>query len=288
MRKLLLTAAIAVIGISVAVNVMAAPRHHALHGHPFTKTAAVMDAHGAPYGLSTDCTLANSNFCAGWIWVFNSLEGSEWGAVLNSSECPGGCVNGGAVSEIILYSRCTAAPGTIDNLGVTAVDAVDCPSGSPLYASGPVTVTHCVSGDRWTTFQTPLTHTFGNPFAVTITFGPQSGGSNNPAFATDNGISNLYCSQGIIGSPGCASTAYSCAGWTLPPQRTFIYITDFNGDGILDDLCALYGAPYPLSFPYFYPYGYLPNNLVVSVGLDCSSPTAVENSSWGHVKALYQ
>jgi hypothetical protein len=269
MRKVLLTAAIAVLGLSVAMNASA-----------YTKQAAVFDAQGAPYGLSADCTLAASNLCAGWIWVFNDATGAVWGAVLDPNDCPGGCLNGGAVSEITLYSRCGTVPGALGGLGLSAVDGVGCRT-TLLYDSGPLTVTHCVVGDRWTTIQTPLTHLGGHPFAVTVTWGPNPTGTSNPQLSTDNGIANLYCSQGITGTfPGCATTALTCSGWVMPPQRTFIYVTDFNGDGFLDDICALYAAPYPLSFPYLYPYGYLPNNLVVSVGLDCSSPTAVENSSW--------
>jgi len=277
MRKVLLTAAIVVLGLSVAMNASA-----------YTKQAARYDAQGAPYSLSVDCTLAAGNFCAGWIWVFNEAQGGVWGAVLDPNDCAGGCYNGGAVSEITLYSRCATVPGALDGVGVAAVDGVGCRT-SLLYDSGPVTVVHCVSGDRWTVFTTPPTHVFGNPFAVTVTWGPASAGVNNPQLATDNGIANLFCSMGVVGAfPGCATTALTCSGWTMPPQRTFIYVTDFNGDGFLDDICALYATPYPLSFPYFYPYGYLSNNLNLSVGLDCSSPTAVENTSWGHVKALYE
>jgi hypothetical protein len=89
--------------------------------------------------------------------------------------------------------------------------------------------------------------------------------------------------------PGCASDADGgCGTWSLAPERTYIYFTDINHDGTIDDLCALYGAPYLLAFPYVYPYGYLPNNLLISVGPDCSRPSAVETTSWGRVKALLQ
>jgi hypothetical protein len=65
-------------------------------------------------------------------------------------------------------------------------------------------------------------------------------------------------------------------------------VTDFNGDTTLDDLCSIYGYPYGVAFPYYYPYGYIPNNVVLQVGLDCTSPTATQNTSWGNVKALYE
>lgn len=278
MRKLLLAVTMVALSVSVA------------SAAPFTKELSKFDAQGAPYGLASDCTLENSNLCAGWIWTFTAGAGDVWGAVLNPNDCPGGCLNGGAVDQIILYSRCTTAPGALGGVGISAVDGAGCLTTS-LYDSGPVTVTHCVSGDRWTTFSTPLTHLNGNPFAVTVTWGPLAAGTNNPALATDNGIANLYChnNPGVYPVfPGCGASTSDCTAWELPPQRTFIYVTDLNGDTLPDDICSLYGAPYPLAFPYFYPYGYLPNNLIVSVGLNCFEPTAVESGSWGHVKSLYQ
>jgi len=283
MRKVLLAAAIVVLGLSVAMNAFA-----------FTKTAAKFDAHGRPYGLSTDCTLSSSNLCAGWIWVFNDVEGAIWGSVLNPADCPGGCLNGGAVSQIVLYSRCTTAPGQLDGVGLSAVDGVGCRT-TLIYDSGAQTITHCVSGDRWTTFTIdPPKHVNGLPFAVTVTWGPGyhgAGTSSNPQLSTDNGIANLFCKMnpGVYPSfPGCSTSTSSCTGWSIPPQRTFIYVTDFNGDGILDDFCAIYGQPYPLAFPYVYPYGYLPNNLILTVGLECGNPTATAPSTWGHVKSLYE
>jgi hypothetical protein len=277
MRKVLLTAAIALIGLSVAMNASA-----------FTKQAVRMDAQGAPYSLSVDCTLIAGNFCSGWIWTFTAVEGSVWGHIFDSNDCPGGCENGGAVSEVKLYSRCVLAPGIIGGIGVSAIDGVGCRT-SLLYFSGPMTVTHCVSGDRWTTFPIePAVHTFGNPFALTLTWGGPSG-ANNPSFSTENGIANLYCSQGVTSTfPGCATTVLGCSGWTMPPQNTVVYVSDTDLDGDLDDVCATYGAPYGLAFPYVPYYGYQSNNVVMQIGLDCATPTAVENSSWGHVKALYE
>jgi hypothetical protein len=55
---------------------------------------------------------------------------------------------------------------------------------------------------------------------------------------------------------------------------------------VLDDLCELYGGPYPLVFPYS--LDYIPNNLVIGVGLVCSEPSSVEPTSWGRVKALFE
>jgi len=280
MRKVLLTAAIVVLGLSVAMNASA-----------FTKQAARMDSQAVPYSLDTDCTLQAGNFCSGWIWTFSAVEGTVWGHIFDSNDCPGGCENGGAVSELTLYSRCVspATSGVIGGVGVSSVDASTGCRTALLYDSGPVTITHCVSGDRWTvfTFEPPI-HTLGNPFALTLTWGGPSG-ANNPAFATENGIANLYCSMGVTSTfPGCATTVLGCSGWVMPAQNTVVYVSDLDLDGDVEDVCALYGAPYGLAFPYVPYYGYMSNNVVLSIGLDCLSPTAVENTSWGHVKALYE
>jgi hypothetical protein len=255
----------------------------------FTRHAEVSEAGAGPYGLSTDCTLAVYNNCAGWIWLFDDVEGAVWGAVFDPNDCPGGCATGGAVSEIALYSRCASSPGRVNGIGIAAVDAVGCRT-ALLYDSGPMSIVHCLPGDRWTTIPTPLVHLGGNPFAVTVTWGPGAPGSSNPRLATDDGIANLFCMMLCMPGelPGCALRGCPCEGWTLPLQNSFIYVSDINGDGELEDICALYGGPYSLGFPYIYPYGYLPNNLMISVVLDCTSPTTVEPASWGRVKALFE
>jgi hypothetical protein len=251
------------------------------NANAITREASRIEPGARPYGLASDCVLCAYNWCSGWIWTFSDDPGAVWGVVLDPNNCPGGCTNGGAVTEVILYSRCSSTPGTINGVNVETVDARNCLV-DLLYDSGPFTVTHCVSGDRWTTIQVPLVHVFGNPFCLTLKWGP----ANNPQFATDNAVGNFYCAQGATGFPGCAGTN-TCVGWVNLPQITYIYFTDLDDNGTLEDLCALYGSPYGPSFPYIYYYGYMNNNLVVCVGLDCNSPTAVEPTSWGHVKALY-
>ena len=130
-------------------------------------------------------------------------------------------------------------------------------------------------------------------FAVTLEWGPSS-----PAqvrLVTDNALGNLFCSMGLSGFPGCLGTVCGCASWAPTAENSYIYLTDFTGDTIPDDLCGLYGAPYPLNFPYYPSYGYLGNNLLVSVGLTCSAASSVKDvsgesqpTSWGRVKALYR
>ena len=234
-------------------------------------------------GLESDCMLCAYNACSGWIWVFSDDPGAVWGVVLDPNNCPGGCANGGAVAEVLLYSRCSSVPGMIGDIGVATVDSRNCLV-DPLYHSGPMTITRCVSGDRWTTIRIPLTNVFGNPFALTIEWGP----THNPQFAIDNWLANFYCQYGFgPGFPGCATTGRTCSGWCSLPSLTYVYLTDLDNNGTLEDLCALYGTPYPPSEYYLYPYGYHCNNLVMIVGLVCTGPTAVESTSWGHVKALF-
>lgn len=276
MRKALLALAVVALTLPIASGAFA-----------FTKVAERYEGGASPYGLATDCTLQDYNLCSSWIWTFNDAQGAVWGHVFDPNDCAGGCLNGGAVSEVLLYGRCNVVPGDIGGLRVDAVDANNCPT-ALLCETGPLELTHCVAGDRWTTIALDPNdcHLSGNPFAVSIVWGTDG----EITFATDNGIANLACSQGVTGTfPGCFSTVPTCGGYTMPAaQKSFIFVTDFNGDTLLDDLCAIYGAPYGLAFPYVSGYGYLANNLVLSVGLDCSSPTAVEPTSWGHVKALYE
>jgi len=282
MRKVLFASAICIVGLSMAMNASA-----------FTKQMVRDAAGGSPSSLSSDCLISSGNRCAGWVWVFTAPENDVWGTVLDPNDCAAGCANGGAVTDITLRVYCLSAapPGTINDISISAVDGVGCLTGTPLYSSGPVTVLECTSTDRWQTYTIPATHVNGNPFAVTVTWGPEVAGSNLPQFSTDNGIANLYCNQnpGVFPVfPGCGNSTADCTSWVLPAQHTYIYATDLTGDTVADDLCTYYGQPYPLSFPYFYPYGYLPNNLMCNVGLDCNSPTATESGSWGHVKSLYQ
>jgi hypothetical protein len=253
-----------------------------VNANAFTKQAVPMGNEGSPSGLSEDCVLQAYNLCSCWIWVFTEVQGGVWGTVLDPNDCPGGCAYGGCVSDVWLYSRCTAS-GDFGGIGISTVDASACLV-TELFNTGPFTTTHCVLGDRWTHIDIPLIHVNGQEFAVTIEWG-----SGAAQLATENGIANLICSFGVTGTfPGCFNSTCTCAGWSPAAAATYIYVTDFNGDTILDDLCAIYGYPYAIAFPYYYPYGYIPNNVVIQVGLICNMPTATENTSWGHVKALYE
>jgi len=253
----------------------------------FTRTAARYDG-GQPPILSTDRTLAAANVCSGWIWLCSDVPGAVWGTVLNPQDCVPACTNGGLVSQVYLYTRCTSVPGRIEHLDIHAVDGVGCFT-TLLYESPPITIVHCASGDRWTVVATPRVGVNGNPFAVSVTWGPRLSGVSNPELAVDNALANLYCAQnpGAIAFPGCASSTASCAGWISPPERTFIFVTDLNGDGVLDDLCAIYGQPYAVGFDFLYAIIY--ENLVIGAGLDCTGePISVQPSTWGHVKALFE
>jgi hypothetical protein len=276
MRKALLAAAVVALSLSMTSGAFA-----------FTKVAERFDGGASPYGLSGDCTLLDYNLCSSWIWTFNDAQGAIWGHVFDPNDCASACINGGAVSSVVLYSRCNVVPGSVNSIRIDAVDANNCPT-ALLCETGPLSLTHCVAGDRWTTIALDPNdcHLGGNPFAVSIEFGV----AGDITYATDNGIANLFCANGVTGTfPGCFSTVPTCGGYVAPTvQKSFIFVTDFNGDTILDDLCAMYGQPYGLAFPYVSGYGYMVNNLIMAVGLDCSSPTATENSTWGHVKALYE
>lgn len=261
---------------------------HPAAAFPFTREAHVLsgETYVGPLGTA-DCGLQDYNLCSSWIWTFNDAQGAQWGHVFDPNDCAGGCLNGGAVSEVLLYARCAAVPGGIGGVRIDAVDAANCRT-ALLCASGALELVHCVAGDRWTAIPMPVEdcHLNGNPFAVSVVWGP----AGEVQFATDNGVANLFCSQGVTGTfPGCFSTVPTCGGYVVPAlQKSFIYVTDFNGDTLLDDLCEIYGSPYGLAFPYVPGHGYLANNLLLSVSLDCSSPAAVEPTSWGRVRALFE
>jgi len=256
----------------------------------FTRTAEKYDGGSKTPLLSTDCVLNSANLCAGWIWALNDVEGAVWGTVLDPAECYSQGLGIQKVTQIALYTLCSATAGRIDNVAISRINAQNCRT-DLVYESGPITVVHCVSGDHWTIIQPARPEVGDWRFAVTVTWGPGyhgTGTTSDVQLATDNGIANLYCeiNPGVVAFPGCGSTTSSCAGWSLQTERSFVYVSDVNGH--LEDLCARYGVPAPLSFPYLYPYGYLPNNLMVSVGIDVWGATAVQPTSWGHVKSLFQ
>lgn len=235
--------------------------------------------------LSTDCALQEYNFCSIWAWIYDDAPGAVWGTVFDPNDCAGGCLTGGAVSEVLLYSRCERVSAEMGGVRIGAVDAQGCLT-TLLYDTGPLALTHCLPGDRWTRVPIPpdRARLLGNPFAVQVVWGPQG----EVKFASDNALANLFCLRGYLGTfPGCNTTFPSCNGWTMAPSASYIYVTDWNGDTLLDDLCAQYGAPYALAFPYVAGYGYLNNNLAMSVGLDCHGPFPVEGATWGRIRALF-
>lgn len=249
----------------------------------FQREPAVMES-PSPASLTSDCVLLNYNLCSCWIWVFTDAPAAVWGEVFDPGDCAAGCESGGAVTEIWLFSRCSSGTASFQGVGISTVDAAGCLV-SELFDSGPFTTTHCVSWDRWAEIPVPSVHVNGEAFAVTVTWG------SGAELATENAICNLLCYFGTSAMyPACywRDPDCRCFDWELPPIRSYIYVTDVNGDTILDDLCELYGYPDPIAFPYYYPYGYFGDNLLIRVGLDCTSPTSVEATSWGHVKALYE
>ena len=256
----------------------------------FTREVRERDSDHLSLTVDQDCLILNYNTCSGWVWIFSDAPGAVWGTVLDPNDCPGGCPSVGAVSDIWFWGLCSpSAPATIGGVGVELVDALGCPM-TPLWHSGPLTVYSCIATDRWSHVYVPIaeTHLEGQPFALTVKWGPES---PQMKFASDNGLGNLFCWLGYVETyPGCATTGLTCMGWdwTAPGQASYIYITDFDGDTVLDDLCELYGSPYPLWFPYVAGYGYLPNNLMLIAGVVFGWPSSVKNTSWGHVKALYE
>lgn len=185
--------------------------------HGFTRELAPLSGDRATsQSLAADCTLADYNFCSMWAWIFDDAPGAVWGAVFDPDDCAGGCWNGGAVSEVTFYSRCTAIPATIGGVRIVSLDEQFCPD-TLLYDTGPIELTHCVLGDRWTTVPIDANDTRlgGDPFAVQLVWGD----TTRIRFASDNALANLYCSLQHTGTfPGCYSTVPTCGGFTLTPN----------------------------------------------------------------------
>lgn len=291
--------------LAVAMGMLGAAMTGTPAAQAYTKSLEPAECSGADdggYGLAADCTLKAYDACSCWLWVFSPVgPGEEWGTVFDPDDCPGGCAGGGQLTDIWFASRCQtppAPPRTIGGVSVHAVDALGCRT-ALLWSSGPLTITHCTASDQWTHIAVPsgAANLGGNPFSISITWGGiVSGGSPRYQLVSDNGIANLYCSQGTPGFPGCQTPACTCAGWAgmIPPQRSYVYLQDLNADGIPDDVCAAYGAPISLAFPLVAPYGYLPNNLLIRAGMSCSLPASVEGGievregSWGQIKTLFE
>jgi len=274
-----------VVLFSVAAVLLAAGSDSvALNARPVSHRVLKTAPPAAPSDL---CQIVNYDICSGWLAFRGEREGGVWGAVIDPRDCGAACANGGTIRAITFYTFCNASPAEIGGIGISSVDASNCLTAS-LYDSGPTTVYHCDPLNPWTTITTPPIHVGPGPFAVTLKWGALTD-STGAWFATDSGIANLYCHRGVTGAfPGCAGSTASCSAWTLPVERSFIYVTDVNGDGTLDDVCQLYGAPIPLHEGSVDPYGYLADNLLIEVTMDCESPTAVEAGSWGRVKALFR
>jgi hypothetical protein len=241
-----------------------------------------------PHGMSVDCVLQEFSACSGWIWLCGDDEGAVWGTVYDVEDCPGSCASGVSVSEIYLYTVCASTPARFGGVGIASVDGVDCLA-DPLYDSGPLTIVHCTPGDRWNIIETPPIPVNGR-FAVTVTWGPRVDGISNPRFAVDAETADFFCSAdpsryGVF--PGCATSEASCHDWIRHAQSSFLYVTDVDGDTTPDDLCKLYGYPYPVRPYYSYLY-YTTNNILMGVGLECTGSTAVQPSTWGRVKNLFE
>lgn len=76
-----------------------------------------------------------------------------------------------------------------------------------------------------------------------------------------------------------------------------LYAVDANGcptalladTGPLDLAHCVAGDRWTVvDFPYVYTYGYLPNRLMIGIGLNCSTPWPAQPATWGRVKALYE
>ena len=242
-----------------------------------------------PHGMSMDCVLQEFSACSGWIWVCNDDAGAVWGTLYRTRDCPGNCTSSTNVREIYLYTICSSTPAHFGGVGIVDVNERLCPT-ALLYQSPPMTIVTCTAGNHWTTIETPPVPVSGS-FAVTVTWGPRVNGVSNPQFALDEEYADARCisNPGYVGFPGCATSQETCDDAVLCADlRSFIYVTDINHDGKLEDLCALYGEPTGLDIMFPYGYAFWANSMLMGVGLECAGPTALDPGSWGRVKALFR
>lgn len=252
----------------------------------FERVAERLESPAGPL-LAGPCQIAEFDVCSCFVWIWTLPRDAVWGTILDPQEMPANCA-AGVIRSVRFATRCApGAPASLDDVRIQAVDASGCPTAT-LWSSGPVTVTHCSAADMWTSLAVPDVAVPGGDFVVALEIGPTT--PRRVRLVSDSGIANLYCRQGTMGFPGC-DTGCSCPGWVIPPVSSYIFADDFDGNTVVDDLCAVYGMPYPLAFPYVAGYGYLPNNLLLEVQIDPAATSVEEGAagvtSWGRVKALY-
>lgn len=218
------------------------------------KTAARMpeDARPGQWNAATTCTVAYYNNCTGWLWIWWDWEDRSRLGVCYDCCCqnPGGTAS---LQVHWLYCWQGAPPGYgyTGEMDVWAADGNECPIGCPL-----ATVVY-LANSGWTQ------HTFGIevpcPFIVTITLGADVP-SSVPCYVTDHPAAGPTGPQALgLCYPSTRISHSYYYGTATSPLCPGIHFQDSAGDAEL--------------------YGWY-------AGLSCD--IAVEDASWGQIKAMYR
>jgi hypothetical protein len=252
LRKVILAAAVGLLAVSVAGNGLALERNKTL-----TRFTAG-DRDPGPWGAQTYCTVGYYNYCAGWVYVWSGWSPSDVvGVEFNAEDCPG---YGGpdecrtfAFAWIYIWDSYPTY-GFTASAGCARQDVVHGHLGE---------ITHLEPPHEW------------YPGWALVDLGGCHVGPNGivimhwdygqyPSFPTD--ARPLNCNPGD-GSPPCM---------TCPqPHHTYYYGSLATGN--------FSGSPFMAGV--YFPSG---NDWMLDVIWVCVGPTAVEPSSWGNIKSMYE
>jgi len=174
----------------------------------------------------------------GWIWVFDDTEGAVWERSSIRWDCSIMCPTGRSGEGGTAVQPLPVAAGPYQWNSDMFRRRCGLPDRA-AYRNRRIELSHCVSGDRWTPIPVAAGSRWRRAIVVQVEWGP----TGALQLASENTQQKLHSTW----IPGSGFPA-SCSEWVLPPERSFIYVTDRDGDGFLEDLCQIYGAPDPIAF----------------------------------------
>jgi hypothetical protein len=264
LRKTLLTAAVALLAISVAGT-----------GHAINKTKTLMqvpedmERDPGPWGATDYCTLSYYNFCAGWIYVWSPWSASDVIGVDIDPNRPGVDPNGQPLGCPPKAEECASVAGVwfqmrnaFPSYGYTA--SVHCYKhgeqpghlGKPTFWGQPQ---EWLEG--WNFVDLNNCHIRGGG-VIAIHF--ENPGPLSPA--TD--ARTLACTNGCFDA---GHTPWPCPGVGYSYYYGTIATGNFSGSPI-------YSTGVNSSYC----------DWLMDVIVCCMGPTAVEPSSWGSIKTMYE
>jgi hypothetical protein len=248
MRRVLLAAAVGITVLAMAGSGMALER---------TKTLAQVgdvDRDAAPWGSVDFCTLSYYNYCSGWVYVWSGWSPSDViGIEIHTAECGPKALECRTLAAAWIYMV-----DSYPTYGFTAAGGCARWGDQPGHLGE---VTYLEDPHEWYTgwnlVDMANCHIGEDGYTIVhwVNAGPM---------ATYTDARPLNCNPGD-GSPPCM---------TCPqPWRSWYF-------GTLDYQFS--GSPFYAG--YYFPTG---NDLFWDIIVSCIGPTAVQPSSWGNIKAIY-